>query len=71
MIKCWLCCGADSCLAGTPGRMRTLKEGNSMKQTHQIIIIVLAVAVAVLGYLYYERTQNDIVIKIPNIQINP
>lgn len=42
-----------------------------MKQTHQIIIIVLAVAVVVLGYLYYERTQNDIVIQIPNIQINP
>jgi uncharacterized membrane protein YidH (DUF202 family) len=51
--------------------MRTSKEGISMKQTHQIIIIVLAVAVAVLGYLYYERTQNDIVIKLPNIQINP
>ena len=71
MIKCWLCCGTDPCLAGTPGRMRTLQEGISMKQTHQIIIIVLAVAVAVLGYLYYERTQNDIVIQIPNIQINP
>ena len=42
-----------------------------MKQTHQIIIIVLAVAVIVLGYLYYQRTQNDIVIQIPNIQINP
>lgn len=37
----------------------------------KLIIIVLAVAVVVLGYLYYERTQNDIVIQIPNIQINP
>ena len=42
-----------------------------MKQTHQIIIMALAVVVVVLGYLYYERTQNDIVIKIPNIQITP
>ncbi len=70
MMKCWLCCGADSRLAGTPGRMRTLKEGNSMKQTHQIIIMALAVAVVVLGYMYHERTENDIVITI-NIPKNP
>ena len=42
-----------------------------MNQMQKLIIIVLAVAVVVLGYLYYERTQNDIVIQIPNIQINP
>lgn len=42
-----------------------------MKQTQQLIIIALAVAVIVLGYLYYKSTQNDIVIQIPNIQINP
>jgi hypothetical protein len=56
---------------GSPGQMRTLRESNSMKQTQQIIIIVLAVAVVVLGYLYYQRSRNDIVIQIPNIQINP
>jgi Tfp pilus assembly protein PilO len=49
----------------------TVEEGISMKQTQQIIIVVLAVAVVVLGYLYYERSRNDIVIQIPNIQINP
>ena len=42
-----------------------------MKQTPQIITIALAVAVVVLGYLYYQRTRNDIVIQLPNIQIKP
>ena len=57
--------------ARSMGRMRTLRKGISMKQTQQIIIIVLAAAVVVLGYLYYQRSRNDIVIQIPNIQINP
>ncbi len=65
MVTCWLCCGAGSSLVETPGWMWTLKVSNSMKQIHQISIIVLTVAVVVLGYLYYKRTQNDIVTQIP------
>jgi uncharacterized membrane protein YidH (DUF202 family) len=71
MIKLLAVLRGESSFVGAPGRMRTLRESNSMRQTQQIIIIVLAVAVVVLGYLYYQRSRNDIVIQIPNIQINP
>jgi hypothetical protein len=34
-----------------------------------LIILVLLVAVAVLGYLYYERSQSGISIKAPGVKI--
>ena len=34
-----------------------------------LIIVVLAVAVAVLGYLYYERSQHGISIDTPAVKI--
>jgi hypothetical protein len=34
-----------------------------------LVIIVLAVAVAVLGYLYYERSQHGITIDTPAVKI--
>ena len=34
-----------------------------------LIIIVLLVAVAVLGYLYYERSQSGISINAPGVKI--
>jgi branched-subunit amino acid ABC-type transport system permease component len=34
-----------------------------------LIIILLAVGVAVLGYLYYERSQSGISIKAPGVNI--
>jgi hypothetical protein len=40
-----------------------------MKPVTTLIIAALVVAVAVLGYLYYERTQNDITIQLPKVQV--
>jgi hypothetical protein len=34
-----------------------------------VVIIVLAVAVAVLGYLYYESQQNAVRVDLPGIKI--
>jgi len=36
-----------------------------------MIIAALIAAVVVLGYLYYQRTQNDITIHLPTVQVNP
>ncbi len=41
---------------------------NSMRTA---FIAALIVAVVVLGYLYYQRTQNDITIHLPTVQVNP
>jgi predicted negative regulator of RcsB-dependent stress response len=40
-----------------------------MKPITTLIIGVLAIAVAVLGYLYYQRTQNDITIQLPKVEL--
>ena len=42
-----------------------------MKPFTMATIAVLVVAVAVLGYLYYQRTNNDITIRMPKIEIKP
>ncbi len=42
-----------------------------MKPLPAIIIAVLIVAVGVLGYLYYQRTNDDITIRVPKIEIKP
>jgi predicted negative regulator of RcsB-dependent stress response len=42
-----------------------------MSSMRTIVIAALIVAVAVLGYLYYQRTQNDITIQLPKVQVNP
>jgi hypothetical protein len=42
-----------------------------MKPLTAAIIAALIVAVAVLGYLYYQRTNNDITISVPKIEIKP
>jgi len=34
-----------------------------------VVIIVLAVAVAVLGYLYYESQQNVVRVDLPGVKI--
>jgi hypothetical protein len=34
------------------------------------IIGALVVALAVIGYLYYQRTQNDITIQLPKVSSN-
>ena len=40
-----------------------------MKSPTVAIIGALVVAVAVLGYLYYQRTSNDITIQLPKIEL--
>ena len=42
-----------------------------MKSSHGILIGILVAAVAVLGYLYYKETQDDVEVKIdvPNLTI--
>ncbi len=34
-----------------------------------LVIIVLAVAVIVLGYLYYDRQQQRVIVDLPNLKI--
>jgi hypothetical protein len=34
-----------------------------------LVIVALVVALAVVGYLYYQRTQNDITIQLPKVQL--
>jgi hypothetical protein len=40
-----------------------------MKPLTAAIIGALIVALAVIGYLYYQRTQNDITISLPKIEL--
>ena len=44
-------------------------EREQMKPLTTTIMLVLVVALAVLGYLYYERTRNDVTIELPKVQI--
>ena len=40
-----------------------------MTDTRNVLIAVLAIAVVVLGYFYYQSRQNTIEIKLPGISI--
>jgi hypothetical protein len=40
-----------------------------MKPLTVAIIVALVVAVAVFGYLYYQRTRNDITIQLPKVEL--
>jgi hypothetical protein len=40
-----------------------------MKPLTIAIIGALVVAVAVLGYLYYQRTSSDITIQVPKVEL--
>lgn len=42
-----------------------------MKPFTAAIIGVLIVVVAVIGYMYYQRTRNDITISVPKVEIKP
>jgi RsiW-degrading membrane proteinase PrsW (M82 family) len=42
-----------------------------MKPLPTAIFAALVVALAVLGYFYYQRTNEDITIRIPKIEIKP
>jgi hypothetical protein len=41
-----------------------------MKPLTIAIIAALVVAVAVLGFLYYQRTSNDIRIQLPKVELS-
>ena len=40
-----------------------------MKSLTTLIIAGLVVALSVVGYLYYERTSNDITIRLPKVSL--
>jgi hypothetical protein len=42
-----------------------------MKPVTIAIIAALVIAVVVVGYLYYQRTRNDIVIQLPKVELKP
>ncbi len=33
------------------------------------LIALLVVAIAVLGYFYYERTRNDVTVTLPKVEL--
>jgi hypothetical protein len=41
-----------------------------MKPFTTLIIGGLVVAVCVIGYLYYERTANDVTIQLPKVSLS-
>lgn len=42
-----------------------------MKPLTIAIIGALVVAVAALGFLYYQRTSNDVTIRLPKVELSP
>ena len=53
-------------------RSKTLELENTLMKPLTIAFIgALIVAVAVVGYLYYQRTQNDITIQVPKSELKP
>ena len=40
-----------------------------MRPSTTVIVSVLALAVVVLGYFYYQRTKNDITIQLPSVEL--
>ncbi len=48
--------------------MPELRKGDEM-DSRSLMIAVLAVAVAVLGYLYWESQQSKVEINVPGVSI--
>jgi len=42
-----------------------------MKPVTAVFMGALVIALAVIGYLYYQRTANDITIQPPKIELKP
>ena len=40
-----------------------------MKPLTTLVIVALVVALAVVGYLYYQRTRSDITIQLPKVEV--
>jgi hypothetical protein len=60
-----------SCMAGIRvKRSKKLELENALMKPLTVAIIgALVVAVAVFGYLYYQRTRNDITIQLPKVEL--
>jgi predicted negative regulator of RcsB-dependent stress response len=41
----------------------------SMKSISPLVVGILISALCVLGYLYYQRTKNDITIQVPKVEL--
>ncbi len=41
-----------------------------MKPLTTLVIGALVAALLVVGYLYYQRTQSDITIQLPKVELN-
>lgn len=41
-----------------------------MRPVTTLIIAALVVGILVLGYMYYQSTQNDITIQLPNVSVD-
>jgi len=53
-------------------QMKLLELQNTMMKPMTIAIIgALIVAVAVLGYLYYQGTSGDITVQLPKVELKP
>jgi hypothetical protein len=51
-------------------RSKTLELENALMKPLTVAIIgALVVPVAVFGYLYYQRTRNDITIQLPKVEL--
>jgi hypothetical protein len=50
-------------------RLKTEAGVCLMKPLTAAIIGALIVALAVVGYLYYQRTSNDITISLPKVEL--
>ncbi len=55
---------------GQVKRSKKLELENTLMKPFTLAIIgALVVAVAVFGYLYYQRTRNDITIQMPKVEL--
>jgi hypothetical protein len=57
-------------MAGSVKRSEKLELENALMKPLTVAIIgALIIAVAVFGYLYYQKTRNDITIQIPKVEL--
>ena len=60
-------------MLGSDARSKKLELENTLMKPLTIVTIAiigeLVVAVAVIGYLYYQRTRSDITIQVPKVEL--
>jgi RsiW-degrading membrane proteinase PrsW (M82 family) len=47
-----------------------IRTGDIDETLATLVIVALVIALAVVGYLYYQRTRNDITIQLPKVGVN-